>query len=378
MRKFLLIAMVIMTLPVFAQNYTMRVAGFMAEDSWEAYDYVYGSTNGTDMLCVNKHDFITPMEYIDSLKYDENGRIITLGTWQQLDGNWVYTCRCDYTYNENGLRATRKNYNSWDGGVTFDLGGIFNYFYDEEGRMTEWTLDFAGVEYQKGIISYNDKGQKEAEVIMEYNFATYYQEETYLTEYEYDANGNMVKSIEFMADETGTWVPQMIRINEFDEFNNCTLNETRTSGGTVQEKYVYKYDVNYLAENIYHYENPEQDFPVLPQMNNLLKSFEFHAANDNGELVHVTDYLLNYEVIADAVNEMAFNSNIYPNPAQDFVMIESSEVDYVEVLDVYGRVMFATEMSEMLEVDMSEYTSGIYFVRLHANEATSVQKIMKK
>jgi hypothetical protein len=78
------------------------------------------------------------------------------------------------------------------------------------------------------------------------------------------------------------------------------------------------------------------------------------------------------------VNEVEFASNVYPNPAQDFVMVESSEADYVEVVDVFGRVVFASEMNETVKVDMSEFASGIYFVKLQANGATSVQKIMKK
>ena len=109
----------------------------------------------------------------------------------------------------------------------------------------------------------------------------------------------------------------------------------------------------------------------------MVKSYEYYAENDNGELVYVTDFNFDYEVYdADAVEEVAVSSSIYPNPAKDFVMIQS-EADYVEVVDVYGRVVFATEMTDMLKVDMSDFATGIYFVKLHNNGATSVQKIMK-
>ena len=112
-----------------------------------------------------------------------------------------------------------------------------------------------------------------------------------------------------------------------------------------------------------------------------MKTFEFYAQNDGGSLAYVTTYVLDYEVIeSDGTNveEVAFDSNVYPNPAQEFVMVESSEANYVEVVDVYGRVVFATEMCESVKVDMSDFASGIYFVKLQANGATSVQKIMKK
>jgi hypothetical protein len=59
-------------------------------------------------------------------------------------------------------------------------------------------------------------------------------------------------------------------------------------------------------------------------------------------------------------------------------MVESEEVDFVQVLDICGRELFATEVRGSLAIDMKEYEAGIYFVRLHSNGATSVQKVVKK
>lgn len=369
-----------MSLPMFAQNYTMRASGIMAEDGWEAWDYIYATPEGTDLICINKHDFITPLEIIDSVFRDENGYIQRLSTWQLVEGEWKLACYCDYTYNEMGLRASRTNYNNFSYGL--ELGGIYTYEYDENGTMTSWQLSFAGIDdWQKATISFNEKGLKEAEVILQYNFSTYYHEQQYITEFEYDDNGNNTRVIEFVANESGTMATNIIREYEYDELGNCVMEQQLTAGGTVQERVIYTYDTSVSSEKIYYYENPELDWPRLPQVKSLLKSFEYWTQNqDNGELVHAADYLYLYEVIAedDAVEEVAFNTNIYPNPTQDFVMVESSDADYVEVVDIYGRVMFSSEMNETVKVDMSEFASGIYFVKLQAGDATSVQKIMKK
>lgn len=380
MKKLLLIAMVMMSLPMFAQNYTMRASGIMAEDGWEAWDYIYATPEGTDLICINKHDFIDQLEIIDSVFRDENGYIQRLSTWQLIEGEWKLACYCDYTYNEMGLRTSRTNYNNFSSGL--ELGGIYTYEYDENGTMTNWQLSFAGIDdWQKATISFNEKGLKEAEVILQYNFSTYYHEQQYITEFEYDDNGNNTRVIEFVANESGTMATNSIREYEYDDLGNCVMEQQLTAGGTVQERIIYTYDTSVSSEKIYYYENPELDWPRLPQVKNLLKSFEYWAQNqDNGELVHAADYLYLYEVIAedDAVEEVAFNTNIYPNPTQDFVMVESSDADYVEVVDIYGRVMFSSEMNETVKVDMSEFASGIYFVKLQAGDATSVQKIMKK
>lgn len=384
MRKFLLIAaMVMFALPTFAQNYELRLASIYSEDGMELWDYVYSGNDGVNLVCINEFDMLSGSDVIDSLFYDERGNITRLATWQKVDGVWVYACYVDYTYDERNLRTSRSNYN--DFGYGPELGGVFNYKYDEEGRMIEWSLKFIVDEYQKAIIEYDEEGHKISETMQQFNFETYYLENAFLTEYEYDENGNCVKEAEYGFVEN-QWQPNPYRVYEYDELGNCILSEQRTLSGTVNERKVYAYDTETLAENVYYYPNPEQDYPALPEAKvNLLKSFEFHAQNDANELTYVTTYFLDYAVVGNnneddttSVQEVAFASSVYPNPAQDYVMVESSEADYVEVVDVFGRVVFATEMNESVKVDMSEFASGIYFVKLQANGATSVQKIMKK
>ena len=379
MRKFLLIAMVMFTLPVFAQNYNMRLASIASNDGVEIWDYIYSAPDNSHLVCINEMEFATPLEIVDSLEYDERGNITKLSTWQKTEGGWIYTCYVEYEYNDKNQKIVRKNYN--DFGTGFELGGIYRYSYDEEGRMSEWTLEFAGIEeFNKGIIEYNEAGYKISETMQSYNFATYYLENANLTEYEYDENNNVTR-IAVSAWDAGVWTLQSATVNEYDENGNCIVSEKRTSAGTVQERKLFEYDLNILAENVFYYPNPEDDFPQLPAgRKNLLKSFEFYAQNaDDMQLSYVTTYELSYEVIEGAsVEEVAFTTSIYPNPAQDFVMVESSEADYIEVVDVNGKVMFSAEMNEFVKVDMSEFASGVYFVRLQANGATSVQKIMKK
>ena len=377
MRKFLLIAMVMFTLPMFAQNYNLRLASIYSEDGYELWDYIYASPSNTHLVCINEADFTTSMECIDSIFYDANGNIINLSTWQKLDNEWKNPCYIEYEYNDKNLRISRKNYNYFN---EWTLGGIYRYEYNEEGQMIGWSLEFGGnEEFQKATIEYNEEGYKTVEIIQQFNKETYYLENAYMTEFNYDINNNMIRSNEFFWDN-GIWSMQASRINEYDEYGNCILAEQTTATGTVQEKKVFAYDVALSGENVFYYPNPEDDYPQLPEAKkNLLKSFEYYAMNDSQELGLVTTYFLGYEAVEGAsVEEVAFASSVYPNPAQDYVMVESSEANYVEVVDVYGRVVFATEMSETVKVDMSEFASGIYFVKLQANGATSVQKIMKK
>ena len=391
MRKFLLIAaMVMFALPTFAQNY--RLSNIFSEDGMESWTYVYSDATGTNLVCINELDNLsTPAgEFIDSIFYDERGNITRLATWQKYWGDapnladyygeWIYSCYVDYEYDENNNRISRKNYNDFYDGYGPQLGGDQRYTYDADGKMTEWVMIFMDIEFQKVIFEYNEEGYKTAETMQAYSFETYNMENQTLMEYEYDDNNNMIRSNEFYW-EAENWVLKTSKVYEYDEFGNCLQMEHVTPAGTVQERRAYTYDTSISADNVFYYSNPEDDYPQLPAAkNNLLRTFAYWAQNDSQELVFVTTYVMEYEAIdgADAVEEVAFASNVYPNPAQDFVTVESSDADYVEVVDVYGRVMFSSEMNETVKVDMSEFASGIYFVKLQANGATSVQKIMKK
>jgi hypothetical protein len=385
MRKFLLMLLVVLTMPAFAQgDYQFRIASFMSEDGYETQNYQYSDVLGTDLKGIHEIDLLEEIECIDSLVYDENGNITSLQTYQLLDGQWLKVCWVDYTYNEMGLRATRTNYNDFHDGWGPQIGGVYYYTYNEEGKLIQRDLDFAGIMYEKATYSYNEAGQLEAEVLMVNPFTGVY-ENSGLTEYYYDENGYLTESLVYFWDGA-TWGLQTSFIQVYDEAGNCIESSTATAAGSVQEKKVYKYNDKVSADKIFHYSNPEDDFPSLPQMKNMLESYEYYAMDQtSGALVYVIDYLLMYDVIGEddpeddttSVNNISVNTRIYPNPTTDYVMVESEEVDFVQVLDICGRELFATEVRGTLAINMKEYEAGVYFLRLHSNGATSVQKVVK-
>lgn len=393
MRRFLLMLLVVLALPTFAQkSYSFRIDSFMSEDALETLDYQYLTPDGAEMTAIHEVDLLEEpvMEVIDSLRYDANGNITKIDTYQLLDGVWELVCWVEYTYNEMNLRASRTNYNVWGGNA--ELGGIFTYEYDADGKMISWELEFMNTIYQIGECVYNADGLMEAE-ITKTNIAgagwgewTGEYENTSLEELYYDANGNLVeRRVYAWSYEINNWAMESMYLYEFDEVGNCTKAELASPSGQVQDRKVYKYDDKVLAEDIYFYPNPEDDFPTLPVMHNMLTSYEYYTIDQtSGGLVYVCDYLLLYEVLNNgndddttSVNEIISQTRIYPNPVQDYVMIESEKVDYVQVLDIYGREIYATEVRNSINIDMKDFANGVYFLRLHSNGETAVQKVVK-
>ena len=140
MRKFLLIAAVVMlALPTFAQkNY--RLSNIFSEDGMESWTYVYPDATSTSLVCINELDNLSQpaAEFTDSIFYDERGNITKLATWQvywgdapymaDYYGKWIYACYIDYEYDE-------KNRDIFIGSL---LGGSMLFCVDICGK---WKSD---------------------------------------------------------------------------------------------------------------------------------------------------------------------------------------------------------------------------------------------
>jgi hypothetical protein len=87
--------------------------------------------------------------------------------------------------------------------------------------------------------------------------------------------------------------------------------------------------------------------------------------------------------IITGINETSQGSlNIYPNPSKDIFNIEVANlknIDKVEVIDVMGKTIWQTFYEEMkpLQVNLSEFSSGIYTVKVTAGNSITTSRIVK-
>lgn len=79
------------------------------------------------------------------------------------------------------------------------------------------------------------------------------------------------------------------------------------------------------------------------------------------------------------------NVNLYPNPTADMATLDmtfSKSVDVnVHIINTVGQVLFETSVSktteEKMELDLKAYPSGMYFIRIQADNQTVIKKLMK-
>lgn len=75
------------------------------------------------------------------------------------------------------------------------------------------------------------------------------------------------------------------------------------------------------------------------------------------------------------INDESKNIVIYPNPASEFIKIESElNIDYIELIDILGNTIQKTYNSMF---NIKSFQSGIYFVKIYSNNISIIKKIIK-
>src|SRR5690606_5635164 len=78
--------------------------------------------------------------------------------------------------------------------------------------------------------------------------------------------------------------------------------------------------------------------------------------------------------------EEKFDIIIYPNPANNYLTIDGNQIQNLSIslYDITGRILFTNTFDNKIIIDISKFTSGIYFVEVGKKDSKLVQKIIKQ
>ena len=92
------------------------------------------------------------------------------------------------------------------------------------------------------------------------------------------------------------------------------------------------------------------------------------------------DIMIFPKVSGVGLSEVELNSlsYVYPNPAKSEVMLASSvTVDRVEVINVLGQVVFASDVNaNSIKVNTSEFATGNYIVKMYTEAGVATKKLI--
>ena len=75
--------------------------------------------------------------------------------------------------------------------------------------------------------------------------------------------------------------------------------------------------------------------------------------------------------------ELSKNISLYPNPAQSQIQLNSNEtIKFVSIIDTFGKTI-KVNLTNTSGINISDLSSGIYFLRIHTDKGMTIKKFIK-
>ena len=111
---------------------------------------------------------------------------------------------------------------------------------------------------------------------------------------------------------------------------------------------------------------------VDSEVENGTHTYNVVAVYSEGESLPVTVVV----VVGESIEENNVMFAIYPNPAKDFVMINSNASKYeYQLINNLGQVVISGASSGEHQIDVANINKGVYFLKVVADGETSINKI---
>jgi hypothetical protein len=359
-------------------DYNYRLASYNTDDLYITCEYHYDAYR----RLVAVHELV-PSEYelIDSIRYNEQNQLVRLDGYQKMGASWTNVYFIEYTYNAQGLIASRSNYNNF-GGI-FELGGTYDYTYNEAGQIihTELTMgdmvyQTVDYEYENGLLatetwSYSNPFSQSGDF-----------EPAERMSYTYNNSGNLTLITYETYDGISDWGLYGTRTYTYNEVGNCTEMHAYDADENETERSIFTYDNRLLEETLMPW-TPEMTRPETFNNKNIYTLEEYWALDVDFVLQYVCDYEYNYVGIDEEVGLADVEQlplTITPNPTENIIVLSglAEGTHQMEIVDMAGRIVMSDNVSNSKQIDLSELQKGCYLVKVMNNQKLYTSKVIVK
>lgn len=381
MRKnFFTLIVLLISSTVFAQNYEYKLTSIYSSDFADSVAFFYNDHNLLEYYHLIAPDSPTNIQIKDSVKYDDNFRIIQMNSFQLIDGVWKHTNIIDYTYDEHGNKTSRTNYADWGWGM--EIQGVYTYTYSDENVLTYHEMTLGGSLFERGNYTYNADNLLESLVIEMYDSWDDEWSNSSKTIYEYDASGNAIKINYTLWDyDNEEWGFDTRDEFTYDSNTNCTVKEYIT-GDSVADRKTFTYDMEANPEDFLMPEHPEPFFTQFEQYYNRPLSYKWESTNDDGVLVYMCDFIYHYDQEGGtSVGQESFTDlvQVYPNPSAEVVTVNLPGLKRVEIISLNGSMVKSyNTQSDITTINIQDLPVGTYLLRANNSKGWQVSKVVVK
>lgn len=113
--------------------------------------------------------------------------------------------------------------------------------------------------------------------------------------------------------------------------------------------------------------------------NDTIKVKYKYSTSNRAELFYI--FTTNTNTLSTNELEIIKNLKIYPNPADNMLFIDTTEkqIQKIEILDLQGRLLKTIkENKEKYQIDISNFSSATYLVKLSTEKGSQTVKVVKK
>lgn len=227
------------------------------------------------------------------------------------------------------------------------------------------------------------------------NYAVYFPEGTI----EFDGNGAMIDSFKITntAYAYGAMKNGNLFSKKFGSSKNAKGEVDSTGGNDYFRVWVYAHNkneeiidstVSYLAD--FRFEDSTKDY-ILDSWKNVdlsfLKeavfklSFKFESSDTSGIWLNTPEYFAIDDLSIlkiSGLNETKLSSvSVYPNPFVNEILVKAEGFGLIELFDVSGKQILATQHTNFSVINVADLSSGAYTVRFSSEKGSLIQKIVK-
>lgn len=71
---------------------------------------------------------------------------------------------------------------------------------------------------------------------------------------------------------------------------------------------------------------------------------------------------------------------MYPNPTSNFITVSGTDtINSYQLIDAQGRILVSsTNNDSNLKIDVSNYSKGIYYLKMNFDKGTNTEKVIKE
>ncbi len=190
-------------------------------------------------------------------------------------------------------------------------------------------------------------------------------------EYTYDSNGYRTSSLECHPN-SNQWDSIEKRIYYYDSIGN-PIEEIKYEYTTEWvPTWKIKYNYNYLytlSDLIMPVDDADCYWSDNPPVNMIKGYIEYEYIDDQWEIYDTGIYNYSLETVQHAHHATREDIGVYPNPADDFITIETGSVKQGEIyiFDSYGRNVISKPFTNGQQIQLTTLNKGIYFYNIIIN-----------